>query len=40
VHYEGWQHFREGRAFAESAFAASDVRVRWLPLGIGTDLVG
>ena len=38
VHYEGWQHFREGRAFAESAFAASDVRVRWLPLGIGTDL--
>jgi L-ascorbate metabolism protein UlaG (beta-lactamase superfamily) len=38
VHYEGWQHFREGRAAISSAFAASDVRVRWLPFGIGTDL--
>jgi len=35
VHYEGWQHFRQDHA----AFAAApDVRVRWLPLGIGTDL--
>ncbi|MFS8103818.1 MBL fold metallo-hydrolase [Lentzea alba] len=39
VHYEGWQHFRQGRAAAEQAFAAApDVRVRWLPLGIGTDV--
>ncbi|MFC3895639.1 MBL fold metallo-hydrolase [Lentzea rhizosphaerae] len=39
VHYEGWQHFHEGRALIEPAFAAApDVRVRWLPLGIGTDL--
>jgi L-ascorbate metabolism protein UlaG (beta-lactamase superfamily) len=41
VHYEGWQHFRQSRAVVESAFAAApDVRVHWLPLGIGTDLAG
>jgi L-ascorbate metabolism protein UlaG (beta-lactamase superfamily) len=37
IHYEGWKHFREGRAAAEHAFAAASgelaVRVRWLELG-------
>lgn len=35
IHYEGWKHFREGRADAEQAFAAAGVsdRVRWLPAG-------
>ncbi len=37
IHYEGWKHFREGRAAAERAFAAApaEVRdsVRWLPIG-------
>ncbi|GAA4710883.1 MBL fold metallo-hydrolase [Pseudonocardia yuanmonensis] len=36
VHYEGWSHFREGRAEVERAFAAApDVRdrVRWLRPG-------
>jgi L-ascorbate metabolism protein UlaG (beta-lactamase superfamily) len=36
VHYEGWKHFREGRAELERELeAAPDVRelVRWLPLG-------
>jgi L-ascorbate metabolism protein UlaG (beta-lactamase superfamily) len=37
IHYEGWQHFREGRDAVEREFEAApeDVRrsVRWLPLG-------
>ncbi|MDP9134311.1 MAG: MBL fold metallo-hydrolase [Actinomycetota bacterium] len=35
IHYEGWKHFREGRADAEQAFATAGVaeRVRWLPAG-------
>jgi L-ascorbate metabolism protein UlaG (beta-lactamase superfamily) len=35
IHYEGWKHFREGRADAEQAFAAAGVsdRVRWLAAG-------
>lgn len=35
IHYEGWKHFREGRAEAEHAFAEAGVadRVRWLPAG-------
>jgi L-ascorbate metabolism protein UlaG (beta-lactamase superfamily) len=35
IHYEGWKHFREGRADAERAFAAAGVadRVRWLAKG-------
>ncbi|SFR24455.1 L-ascorbate metabolism protein UlaG, beta-lactamase superfamily [Lentzea waywayandensis] len=40
VHYEGWQHFHQGRAAVEQAFAAApDVGAlaRWLPLGPGTD---
>jgi L-ascorbate metabolism protein UlaG (beta-lactamase superfamily) len=41
VHYEGWSHFKEGRAEAERAFAvAPDVQevVRWLPLGDGVEV--
>ncbi|HYN94096.1 MAG TPA: MBL fold metallo-hydrolase [Pilimelia sp.] len=37
VHYEGWGHFKDGRAALERALAAApeDVRrrVRWLPIG-------
>jgi L-ascorbate metabolism protein UlaG (beta-lactamase superfamily) len=37
IHYEGWKHFREGRAAAERAFAGAPkelaARVQWLELG-------
>ncbi|GIJ70453.1 MBL fold metallo-hydrolase [Virgisporangium ochraceum] len=37
VHYEGWSHFRDGRAGVERAFAASPPEVRdalrWLTIG-------
>ena len=34
VHYEGWKHFREGRAAAESAFAEADGPApTWLEIG-------
>jgi L-ascorbate metabolism protein UlaG (beta-lactamase superfamily) len=37
VHYEGWKHFREGRADVERAFAvappALSAALEWLPLG-------
>ena len=37
IHYEGWQHFREGREAIERelARAPEDVRrrIRWLPIG-------
>jgi L-ascorbate metabolism protein UlaG (beta-lactamase superfamily) len=42
VHYEGWSHFREGRAAVERAFAAApdDVAasVRWLPVGAAAEI--
>jgi L-ascorbate metabolism protein UlaG (beta-lactamase superfamily) len=42
IHYEGWKHFREGRAAIEAELAAApeDVRrrVRWLPIGEPVDL--
>ena len=39
IHYEGWQHFHEGRAAAESAFAASGGHdVRWLEPGVAAEL--
>ena len=41
VHYEGWAHFRQGRAAAERelADAPEDVRrrVRWIPVGTPVD---
>ncbi|TYP88329.1 MBL fold metallo-hydrolase [Blastococcus xanthinilyticus] len=42
VHYEGWSHFREGRAAVEEelARAPADVRgrFRWLPIGERVEL--
>ena len=41
VHYEGWKHFREGRAEVERAFAAAPdlaARVHWLTPGEPADL--
>jgi L-ascorbate metabolism protein UlaG (beta-lactamase superfamily) len=42
IHYEGWKHFREGRAGIERdlAGAPADIaeRFRWLPIGVPVDL--
>ena len=42
IHYEGWKHFRQGRAAVEREFAAApeDVRrcIRWLPMGAAVAL--
>jgi L-ascorbate metabolism protein UlaG (beta-lactamase superfamily) len=42
VHYEGWAHFVDGRSALDAALAEAppDVRgrVRWLPLGVPTDV--
>jgi L-ascorbate metabolism protein UlaG (beta-lactamase superfamily) len=42
IHYEGWKHFRQGRASAERVFAAapSDFakRVRWLDIGVPASI--
>jgi L-ascorbate metabolism protein UlaG (beta-lactamase superfamily) len=42
IHYEGWKHFREGREAIEREFAhAPDdlrERIRWLPIGVPTEL--
>jgi L-ascorbate metabolism protein UlaG (beta-lactamase superfamily) len=43
VHYEGWSHFREGRADLERELttAPAEVRdaVRWVPIGEPIELV-
>ena len=40
IHYEGWKHFKEGRAAIEREFAHApdDIqkRIRWLPIGVPT----
>lgn len=33
VHYEGWSHFRQGRAGIESAFSAASTDLTWLEIG-------
>jgi L-ascorbate metabolism protein UlaG (beta-lactamase superfamily) len=41
VHYEGWAHFKDGRAAAERAIpSAPDVApaVRWLPIGEAVEI--
>jgi len=42
IHYEGWQHFREGREAIEEKLGAApdDVRrrVRWLPIGSPAEI--
>jgi L-ascorbate metabolism protein UlaG (beta-lactamase superfamily) len=38
IHYEGWKHFRQGRAEIERELAKApqdlEQRVRWLPIGV------
>jgi L-ascorbate metabolism protein UlaG (beta-lactamase superfamily) len=42
IHYEGWTHFREGRDAIEREFAGAPEelrrRVRWLPIGVATEV--
>jgi L-ascorbate metabolism protein UlaG (beta-lactamase superfamily) len=42
IHYEGWKHFREGRAAIEREFAKAPEEIRgkiqWLPIGDAVDL--
>ena len=42
IHYEGWKHFREGRAAIERELATAPEgvreRIRWLPIGVATAL--
>ena len=42
IHYEGWSHFKQGRAAIERELesAPEDVRrrFRWLPIGEAVDL--
>ena len=44
IHYEGWKHFKQGREAIEREFmrAPEDVgrRIRWLPLGVETEIPG
>lgn len=43
IHYEGWKHFREGRAAIEAELATAPASVRdavtWLELGVPTPLI-
>jgi L-ascorbate metabolism protein UlaG (beta-lactamase superfamily) len=42
IHYEGWRHFKEGRAEIERELASAPeqirARVRWLPIGEPAEL--
>ena len=42
IHYEGWKHFRQGRAAIERQLAAAPApereRFRWLEIGTATEL--
>lgn len=42
IHYEGWTHFRQGRAVIEREFARApeDIRgrIRWLPVGVAVGV--
>jgi L-ascorbate metabolism protein UlaG (beta-lactamase superfamily) len=42
IHYEGWKHFREGRAAIERELASAPEEVRsrfrWLPIGVATEV--
>ena len=44
VHYEGWTHFRQGRAAIEQEFqhAPADIgqRLKWLPIGASVTIAG
>jgi L-ascorbate metabolism protein UlaG (beta-lactamase superfamily) len=43
IHYEGWKHFQEDREAIEREFARApeDIRqrIRWLPIGVETEIV-
>ncbi|MDQ5831505.1 MAG: MBL fold metallo-hydrolase [Actinomycetota bacterium] len=43
IHYEGWKHFRQGRAAIDGEFEKAPLQIRqsirWLPLGVETDIV-
>jgi L-ascorbate metabolism protein UlaG (beta-lactamase superfamily) len=40
LHYEGWEHFTEGRSEIDAAFRAANLsgRLEWLEPGVPTDL--
>lgn len=40
IHYEGWKHFREGRALIEKNFAHAGLseKLRWLTIGKATEI--
>jgi L-ascorbate metabolism protein UlaG (beta-lactamase superfamily) len=38
LHYEGWSHFSEPEPQLRAALEAVSDRVRWLPLGVATEL--
>ena len=42
IHYEGWKHFKQGRAAIEREFMSAPEAfrrsVRWLPIGLRVDL--
>lgn len=42
IHYEGWKHFRQGRAAIEREFASApeDIRrrIRWLDIGVPAEI--
>jgi L-ascorbate metabolism protein UlaG (beta-lactamase superfamily) len=42
IHYEGWKHFKEGRAEIERELADAPEeirrRIRWLPIGVATAI--
>ena len=42
IHYEGWKHFREGRAAIERELASAPQEIRrsvkWLPIGAGAEI--
>ncbi len=42
IHYEGWKHFQEGREAIERELATAPEevrdRIRWLPIGVATEL--
>lgn len=40
IHYEGWKHFRQGRAAITSQFATAHLpaQIKWLPLGTAVSM--
>ncbi len=40
IHYEGWKHFREGRAVIEKEFTAAGLseKLRWLEMGKNVEI--